>query len=153
MYLHRLELRAIGPYPDRVVIDFAALAASGVFLLEGPTGSGKSTIIDAITFALYGSVARYADNRAVAPVINQTSTRARVRLDFELGEDRYTAVRLVQRTKNGATTKEARLERGDEVLAAAILDRLLHHSHTLLIQGDSYRLKHKRKAGLLPKAK
>jgi DNA replication protein DnaC len=38
---------------------------------------------------------------------------------------------------------------GDDVLAAAILDRLLHHSHTLLIQGDSYRLKHKRKAGLL----
>lgn len=42
---------------------------------------------------------------------------------------------------------------GDEVLAAAILDRLLHHSHTLLIQGDSYRLKQKRKAGLVPKAK
>jgi DNA replication protein DnaC len=38
---------------------------------------------------------------------------------------------------------------GDEVLAAAILDRLLHHSHTLLIQGESYRLKQKRKAGLL----
>ena len=42
---------------------------------------------------------------------------------------------------------------GDEVLAAAILDRLLHHSHSILIQGDSYRLKQKRKAGLLPKAK
>jgi DNA replication protein DnaC len=39
---------------------------------------------------------------------------------------------------------------GDEVLAAAILDRLLHHSHTLMIQGDSYRLKQKRKAGLIP---
>ena len=38
---------------------------------------------------------------------------------------------------------------GDDVLAAAILDRLLHHSHTLLIQGDSYRLRQKRKAGLM----
>lgn len=38
---------------------------------------------------------------------------------------------------------------GDEVLAAAILDRLLHHSHTLMIQGESYRLKQKKKAGLL----
>ncbi|WP_420369848.1 AAA family ATPase [Curtobacterium sp. L1-20] len=57
MYLHRLELRAIGPYPDLVSIDFAALAASGVFLLEGPTGSGKSTIIDAVVFALYGKLA------------------------------------------------------------------------------------------------
>jgi DNA replication protein DnaC len=42
---------------------------------------------------------------------------------------------------------------GDEVLAAAILDRLLHHSHTILIQGDSYRLKQKRRGGLLPKTK
>jgi len=38
---------------------------------------------------------------------------------------------------------------GDEVLAAAILDRLLHHSHTMMIQGESYRLKQKRKAGLI----
>jgi DNA replication protein DnaC len=38
---------------------------------------------------------------------------------------------------------------GDEVLAAAILDRLLHHSHVLIIQGESYRLEQKRKAGLL----
>jgi hypothetical protein len=41
---------------------------------------------------------------------------------------------------------------GDEVLAAAFLDRLLHHSHTLMIQGESYRLKQKRKAGLLGQA-
>ncbi len=41
---------------------------------------------------------------------------------------------------------------GDEVLAAAILDRLLHHSFTLMIQGESYRLKQKRKAGLLGRA-
>lgn len=40
---------------------------------------------------------------------------------------------------------------GDDVLAAAILDRLLHHSHTLLIQGESYRLRQKKKAGLLSK--
>jgi DNA replication protein DnaC len=38
---------------------------------------------------------------------------------------------------------------GDEVMAAAILDRLLHHSHTMLVTGDSYRLRQKRKAGLL----
>lgn len=39
---------------------------------------------------------------------------------------------------------------GDEVLAAAILDRLLHHSHTVMIQGESFRLKQKRKAGVVP---
>src|SRR5665647_580443 len=57
MHLHRLTLQAIGPFPGRHTIDFAALSASGLFLLEGPTGSGKSTIIDAIVFALYGKVA------------------------------------------------------------------------------------------------
>nr|WP_286345116.1 SMC family ATPase [Frondihabitans sucicola] len=57
MDLHRLTLRAVGPYAAEYSIDFAALGASGVFLLEGPTGSGKSTIIDAIVFALYGGLA------------------------------------------------------------------------------------------------
>jgi DNA replication protein DnaC len=41
---------------------------------------------------------------------------------------------------------------GDDVLAAAILDRLLHHSHTLTIQGESYRLRQKKRAGLLGRA-
>ena len=41
---------------------------------------------------------------------------------------------------------------GDEMTAAAILDRLLHHSHTLLIQGESYRLRNKKRAGLVPSA-
>jgi DNA replication protein DnaC len=41
----------------------------------------------------------------------------------------------------------------NDVLAAAILDRLLHHSHTLMIQGKSYRLRLKKKAGLLGNAK
>lgn len=89
-----------------------------LFALVGPTGSGKSTIIDAITFALFGSIARYEDNRAVAPVVNQTSNEARVALTFELNGHQYLAVRVVRRTAKGATTKEARLERGAEVLAA-----------------------------------
>ena len=111
----RLEMEGFGAFRDACVVDLSDIE---LVALVGATGSGKSTIIDAITFALYGSVARYDDNRAVAPAIHQTGTRARVRLDFEVGDERYTAVRLVQRTPKGATTKEARLERGDEVLAA-----------------------------------
>ncbi|WP_301473582.1 SMC family ATPase, partial [Brachybacterium sp.] len=57
MRLHHLRLTGIGPFADTVDIDLAALGASGMFLLEGPTGSGKSTILDAIVYALYGQVA------------------------------------------------------------------------------------------------
>jgi exonuclease SbcC len=56
MRLQMLELEAIGPYATRQRIDFAALTGSGLFLLEGPTGAGKTTILDAITFALYGGL-------------------------------------------------------------------------------------------------
>ena len=57
MQLHRLALRAIGPFAGEHEVDFDRLGASGLFLLEGPTGAGKSTIIDAVVFALYGRVA------------------------------------------------------------------------------------------------
>ncbi|MCL3860947.1 AAA family ATPase [Actinotalea sp. K2] len=57
MHLHRLVLQAVGPFAGEHTIDFAELGASGIFLLEGPTGAGKSTLIDAIVFALYGKVA------------------------------------------------------------------------------------------------
>ncbi|WP_103061890.1 AAA family ATPase [Actinomyces qiguomingii] len=57
MRLHRLTITGVGPFPGTETIDFDRFADSGRFLLTGPTGSGKTTIIDAIVFALYGDVA------------------------------------------------------------------------------------------------
>jgi len=57
MKLYSLDLRAIGPFPGEHHIDFEALGRSGLFLLEGATGAGKSTVIDAVVFALYGQLA------------------------------------------------------------------------------------------------
>ncbi|GAV93396.1 AAA domain protein [Actinomyces denticolens] len=62
MRIHSLTMTAIGPYPGTERIDFDAFGDSGRFLLTGPTGSGKTTIIDAIVFALYGSVADADDS-------------------------------------------------------------------------------------------
>lgn len=60
MYLHTLRFQAIGPFAGEHHIDVSRLSASGLFLLDGPTGAGKSTIIDMVTFALYGKVASEA---------------------------------------------------------------------------------------------
>ncbi|MQA89218.1 MAG: AAA family ATPase [Gemmatimonas sp.] len=105
----RLELEGFASFRERTTIEFED---TELFVLTGPTGSGKSSVIDAITFALYGSVPRYEDRRLVAPVISQGMAEARVRLDFVVGTEAYTAVRVVRRTGKGATTKEARLEDG-----------------------------------------
>ena len=57
MLIHHLQLSAVGPFAGTHTIDFESLSAAGIFLLEGPTGAGKSTLIDAIVFGLYGQVA------------------------------------------------------------------------------------------------
>ena len=110
----RLELEGFASYRERTIVDFSG---AELFVLFGPTGSGKSSLIDALVFALYGTVPRYDDRRLVAPAISQGMSEARVRLDFTVNDKAYTAVRIVQRTKQGATTKEARLECGGLTLA------------------------------------
>lgn len=56
MRLHRLEMVAFGPFAEATVVDFDALGTDGLFLLHGHTGAGKTTVLDAIAFALYGRV-------------------------------------------------------------------------------------------------
>lgn len=110
----RIELEGFSAYRQLESVTFEDV---DFFSLTGPTGSGKSSLIDAMIFALYGRVPRLGGN-AVAPAITAGADRARVRFDFEVDGDTYTAVRMAQRTSSGgATVKEARLQRGDEVLA------------------------------------
>lgn len=59
MKLHRLELEGFGPFRDRQSIDFDAYAEDGIFLIAGRTGAGKSSVLDGVCFALYGSAPRY----------------------------------------------------------------------------------------------
>src|SRR3954452_5525142 len=56
MRLHRLEISAFGPFAETAVVDFDELSAGGLFLLTGATGAGKTSVLDAVCFALYGQV-------------------------------------------------------------------------------------------------
>ena len=56
MRLHRLEVQAFGPFAERAVVDLDAVSSGGLFLVHGPTGSGKTSLLDAVCFALYADV-------------------------------------------------------------------------------------------------
>ena len=94
MRLHRLTLQAFGPFAERQEIDFDRLAQSQLFLLEGPTGAGKSTILDAITFALYGALAGHdtAADRLHSHFADP-GTVPEVTLEFSANNSRYRVTR------------------------------------------------------------
>jgi exonuclease SbcC len=107
----RLIMEGFLAYRHRTEVDFTD---ADLFVLSGPTGSGKSSVIDGMTFALYGTIPRLDDRRSVSPVISAMSDQARVSFEFSVGDEVFTAVRLVHRARAG----EARLQRGEDVLAS-----------------------------------
>ena len=111
----RLVLKGFGPFRQYTEINFAGVE---LFALVGPTGSGKTTVLDGICFALYGSVPRHG-RRDVAPVVTQGLNESVVALAFSVGEEHYEVARHVRKDskKGTATTDEATLEKGGEVLA------------------------------------
>lgn len=105
-----LEIDGFCSYRTKAVIDFCD---ADFFVLVGPTGSGKSTVIDAMVFALYGTVPRWDDRSAVAPALAPSATRGVVRLIFDAGGKRYVVLRDVRRSggkTSAVSVKEARLE-------------------------------------------
>ena len=106
MRLHFLELTAFGPYATEQRIDFAQVTRSGLFLLEGPTGAGKTTILDAITFALYGGLAGDgAGHDRMHSDFAGPDDEPSVRLEFSLAGVRYQVTRVPEH--------ERRKKRGD----------------------------------------
>lgn len=123
-----LEIEGFLAYRRKAEVDFRD---ADLFVLEGATGSGKSSVIDAIIFALYGTVPRLGHRSAVAPVINATADTAKVRFEFSIDDRAYQVARRVQRTSTGAKVSEARLESegktiesGSKEVTAAVGDLL-----------------------------
>jgi exonuclease SbcC len=117
----RLDLDGFTVFRELTTVDFTD---ADFFALIGPTGSGKSTILDAICFALYGTVPRWNDRRAVANALAPSSAQARVRLVFESAGRRYAATRVVRRDGKGrVTTSQAGLELLPRGFDLSILDK------------------------------
>lgn len=104
----RLDMHGFTVFREPTTIDFTD---ADFFVLVGATGSGKSTVLDAICFALYGTVPRWNDRRAVAMALAPSAASARVRLVFEAAGLRYAATRVVRRDGKGrVSTSHAGLE-------------------------------------------
>ena len=90
-----LTLSAFGPYPDTITIDFESFQEDGLFLITGPTGSGKTMIFDAMIFALYGKTSgqiRQTDSLRCDHALNEIPTF----VEFSF----FTSCQLLQQTGN-----------------------------------------------------
>lgn len=110
MRIRSLNFRGIGPYRDPQHIDFDQLGASGLYLINGPTGAGKSTIIDAITFALYGKLSSAeADESRLRSDFAGPTHPTEVDLTFETSAGTFRVIRspkYVRAAKRGTGTTE-----------------------------------------------
>ncbi|MEJ3656392.1 SMC family ATPase [Actinomycetes bacterium KLBMP 9759] len=104
-----LEMAGFAAFREPTTVDFVG---AEYFALVGPTGAGKSTVIDAMTFALYGSVPRWDNSRTVSLALAPTVGRGTVRLVFDVGGARYVVARELRRAASGSVSvRSARLER------------------------------------------
>lgn len=124
MRLHSLTLRGLGPFRGTQHVDFDSVSASGLFLIEGPTGAGKTTIIDAVVFALYGSLSGAdSDPGRLRSQLCAPDEPTEVSLDFSVGGVRHTI------TRNPAYQRPKARGEGT-TLARAAQTLVVHDGHT-----------------------
>lgn len=116
MKLHRLDLTGFGPFRQTQTVDFDAFDADGIFLIAGRTGAGKSSVLDGVCFALYGSVPRYdGPDRRLRSDHCEPGDPTEVRLEFTVGSTRWRVIRAPEYSRpklrgDGTTVETARAE-------------------------------------------
>ncbi|MER5402630.1 SMC family ATPase [Streptomyces sp. NPDC002599] len=116
MYLHHLTVQAFGPFARTEDVDFDALTSAGLFLLRGDTGAGKTSILDAVCFALYGTVPGIRPTHRLRSDHAPDGTRTRVVLEFTAAGRRLRITRTPKQTypsrraKSGTATAEATVQ-------------------------------------------
>jgi exonuclease SbcC len=93
MRVHHLTATAFGPFPGTVEVDFDELNDAGVFLVTGPTGAGKTSLLDAVCFALYGVVPGVRDVKSLRSHHAQPQTRPQVVLEATISGRRFRITR------------------------------------------------------------
>ncbi|CAN7447156.1 AAA family ATPase [Knoellia sp. LjRoot47] len=99
MRIHRLRATAFGPFPDEVTVDFDTLTAAGLFLIHGPTGAGKTSLLDAICFALFADVPGVRDRRGIVSDHAAPTATPSVELEFTCGTRRFSLHRSPAHTR------------------------------------------------------
>ncbi len=117
-------MQAFGPYAERVELDFRDLDGRSLFLIHGPTGAGKTSILDAMCFALFGE-ASGADRKGKESRSHfaDPSVVTEVAFEFALGADLWRVTRTTEHARPGGKTMrpaEAKLERVDAAGAAEL---------------------------------
>ena len=108
----KLIISAFGPYAERTVIDMDKLGTSGLYLISGDTGAGKTTIFDAITFALFGKASGDSrdDSKLFRSLNAKPETKTEVDLTFMYAGKEYRIVRnpeyMRPKARGGGFTKE-----------------------------------------------
>lgn len=102
----RLTMQAFGPYKNKEVIDFARLHEERLFVISGQTGAGKTSIFDALTFALYGlpSGQDRKDNKSLRSDFAQDDVHTSIELIFEVRGATYRVKRQLAHVKKGRKT-------------------------------------------------
>ncbi len=140
MKLHRLEIEGFGPFLRRQVIDFDEYDADGLFLISGKTGAGKSSLLDAVCFALYASVPRYnsSGGKRVRSDHALPDDPSEVSLTFSTGEATYRVTRSPEyerpKQRGGGMTTQAstvQLDRWDGKQWVGLASRAVDAAHQL----------------------
>lgn len=106
----RLTMNAFGPYAQETVIDFAQLGTSGLYLITGDTGAGKTTVFDAVTFALFGRTSGgERDARMLVSTYAAPKTKTSVVLRFSCLGAEYEVTRTIRISRSGTVTQDAEL--------------------------------------------